>query len=130
MVSHPTNDYHFALRRTGPFAFLCLLSLLTYLFLPLVYFSHFSDLSPTASYENPGPGPAVSVCHSAQLPHDSGNCPICQAASSFQDYGCFSLPQVPDYPSLDRLASFIRPTCSIAPRHLLVSGTRAPPICL
>lgn len=131
MKSHP--NWAFVHKQSSLLSLLCLVVLLPYLLLPAIYYGHLTEQFLSASHEDPRAGPLAIGSYPEKLSepcHDSNSCPICQAASSFQDYGFFSLPQVPASATQVRIAAFISPTFIIANYDFLVSGPRAPPISL
>lgn len=133
MESHPNCDFHFVHRQPSLVSFLCLFVFLPYLLLPTVYYSHLTAAFLPASQEDPRAGPLAIGTHPKKSPgpyQDSNSCPICRAASSFQDYGFFSLPQAMECPTPVWLAAFISPTPGIANPDSWVSGPRAPPVSL
>jgi hypothetical protein len=129
MKSHPNRA--FVYRQPSLLSHLCLVVFLSYLLLPAVYYSHLTTAFLPAFHGDPRAGPLTIGTHPEKPPepyHDSGSCPICRAASSFQDYGFFSLHQFTDCATQVRLAALISPTPSIANSDFLVSGPRAPPV--
>jgi hypothetical protein len=133
MESQPHRGFHFAHRQPSLLSFLCLVVFLPYLLLPAVYYSHLTAALLPAFHEDPRAGPPAIGTHPEKPPgpyHDSNSCPICRSASSFQDYGFFSLPQAPEGATRVWLAAFITPTPGIANSDFLVSGPRAPPVSL
>ncbi len=79
-------------------ALLSLATLLSHFLLPLVFYVHLTKPpAVSATQFNAGPAPSLSQTEgSFPTPHDANNCPICQAASSFQHYACYALPPVPE----------------------------------
>jgi hypothetical protein len=124
MGIHPNDGRHVASRLIYLYGSLCLLALLPYFILSLTYYVHLTLLSPAVSSPAPRAGPTVAARQAEipPFPHDLGTCPICQAASSCQDYGKFSFHQVPDCASPARLTAFTYPFQSIAIWGLWVSG--------
>jgi hypothetical protein len=130
MASHPQTVGRFVGRPAVLLSLLGLFALLQYLFLPLIYYSHFSVSFLSASYENPQAGPRIDATQPTKpfSSHESRNCPICQASSDFQDYGLCSLHRVPDCASLVLVVTFIDGTSARGNCGFMVAGTRAPPI--
>ena len=131
MENHPKSA--FAHTQSSLPAFLCLLVLLPYLLLPVVFYSHLRLAFLPASQGDPRAGlPAIGTDpkKSPQPYHDGNTCPICRAASGFQDNGFFSWSQVPDCASPVRLAACINSPPSLADGYFGVSGPRAPPVSL
>jgi hypothetical protein len=123
-----------AARETRSRSCLCLLVLLPYLLLPLIYYNHLTGntSSPVCLIEGPQ-GRGSIFWEKAEKPvgpHDDKSCPLCRAASHFQDYGFTAAIPAPDHPSLVQLYLCSNHPSRIANLHLLVSGPRAPPVAL
>jgi hypothetical protein len=131
MESHPKSA--FVHRQPSLPALLCLFVLLPYLLLPVVFYGHLSGAFFLASQADTRAGlPAIGT-HPEKSPqpyHPGNTCPVCRAASSFDDYGYFSWSQVPDCASPVRLTAFINAPPSRSDGYLWVSGPRAPPVSL
>jgi hypothetical protein len=131
MENHPKSAL--VCRQPSLLSLLCLVVFLPYLLLPAIYYSHLTAALLAAFHEDPRAGPLAMGTHPEKPPgpdHDSNSCPICRAASSFQDYGFFALPQTPEGATPVWLAVFINPSPRIADSDFLVSGPRAPPVSL
>ena len=116
--------------RTG-FLF-CLFALLPYLLLPLIYYDHLTGTQDSLGYsiaapQNRAPVMGGHVATPLRPGHDPA-CPICGGASHFQDYGIAAVVLAPDLPCLARLSPLGNHYCRIAHLHLLVSGSRGPPV--
>ncbi len=129
MESHPNRAcVH---RQPSLLPLLCLVVFLPYLLLPAVYYGHLTAAFLPAFQGDPRAGPPAIGPHTEKPPgpyHDSDSCPICRAASSLQDYGFFSFPQLAECATQVRLAAHIGPIPIIANPDFLVSGPRAPPV--
>jgi hypothetical protein len=133
MGRHQKNRRHSGgkLTRLGPPS--CFLAFLLYFLLPLIYYIHLTEFSLPASYGEPRAGPSIIWGNPEKPPspyHDNNSCPICQAASSCQDYTFFPILQNPDNASLVRLSSFKDPNPGISNFNFLVSRPRSPPVIL
>jgi hypothetical protein len=108
----------------------CLAALLLYLLLPFIYYDHLTKSSLPAANGDLKAGPLMILSHypKSSDPYPHNPCPICRASSSSQDYGLFTLLQAPDSAFLVQLSSFSNLAFSIVDIHLIVSGTRAPPV--
>lgn len=127
-----TSSYSNA--RETRFPLFCLFALLPYLLLPLIYYNHLTGNQDFPLYLMAGPESRAPVIwgHADQPmrpPHESA-CPICRAASHFQDYGVSAVVLTPDHPCLARLSPFSSYPSHIANLDELVSGPRAPPVSL
>lgn len=129
MAGQSTPDYQFGARRKSLAIILCLLPLLTYLNLSLAYFSRFSGVSASGSYENFGTGASVVAGHPAKPPTPCGspNRPIYLAESSFQDFAFVSSIQIPEHSSLGRIVALIPVTRFVINGGFRISPNRAPP---
>ncbi len=134
MESHANRGFRSVHQQPSLLSWLSLLVLLSYLLLPAVYYNHLTEAFPVPACQAQ---PAAGLLAIRTLPekspvpgHDPNNCPICRAASSFQDYGSFPGFQAPDGASPVRLTVFIDPTPSITDSDFWVSGPRAPPVSL
>jgi hypothetical protein len=129
MESHPKSPSFCG--QPSLLSLLCLAVFLSYLLLPAIYYRQLIAACLPVFQEDPGAGPLAIGTH-PEKPlgpyHGSDSYLICRAASSFQDYCFFSLPQVTNCATQVRLAAFISPTPAIAKSGLLVSGPRAPSI--
>ncbi len=131
MESHPKSAaVH---RQPSLLPLLCLIVFLPYLLLPAVYYGHLTAAFLPPFQEDPRAGPLAIGTHPEKPPepyHDSGSCPVCRAASSFHDYGCFPWTQAQEGPTPVWLVAVISPAPIIANPDFLVSGPRAPPVFL
>ena len=117
--------------RPGPLgSLLALVALLLYFLLPLLYYGHLANSPlPAASPDLKTAQPVVESQPQDPAPfHDRNTCPICQAASTFQDYGSSPSFHAPDssFPvgllaDRDSTAGF---ACLISPTR----ASRAPPV--
>jgi hypothetical protein len=123
-----------AARETRSRSGLCLLVLLPYLLLPLIYYNHLAGNagSPFSHIEGPhGLGSILwGKAAKAVPPNHDQSCPLCRAASSLEDCGFTSMVPASDHPSLLRHYLFSHHPAEIANLYLQVSGPRAPPVVL
>ena len=97
MMNHWQIDGQFAIKQSCLVTLFGLFALLSYLLLPAVYYSHLTAAIFPATFEHIRAGPLAIGIYPENPPdpcHESNSCTICQAVSSFRDYGFFSLPQV------------------------------------
>ena len=108
----------------------CLLALLQYFLVPLLYYSHLPQkvsLLALSGYTRAGPLTIGSPPAGPLPSHDGNNCPICLAASSWQDYGLSSSPRGPAAAPLAEFLSGSDPPASFSLFQMLVSVPRGPP---
>lgn len=106
------------------------LALLANFLLPLIYYGHLTSFSLPASSGDPRAGPPITLSHPEKplFPYHDNLCPICQAASSFQDYGFLPVLPLPDSAALVGLLPCRDRTQGITNLAQLVSRPRGPPI--
>ena len=117
--------------RPSRFGFLLgLAALLFYFFLPLFFYGHLTNFSPAAVS-----GAAKTTSSAIEgrtqepgLPHDSNSCPICRAASHFQDYELSLSFQAPDGSALVGPLSERYGSSGLDRADGLTPLTRAPPV--
>jgi hypothetical protein len=132
MVSHPKSLGHLLGRPAVHLTLLGLFALLQYLFLPLVYYSHFNQSCLSAFSETPQAGPGISASQPVKplSPNDRDHYPIYHDSSDFQDCGLFSLPRIPFCAYPVRVAVLISQPSATGNAGFMVAVTRAPPISL
>ncbi len=112
-------------------SWLCLFALLPYFLLPAVFYSHLTvELPPAAGAEVKGASTFIAGQPPTFHPEDNRNCPICRAASSFEDYGCLDLAQAPHDAAHFLGLSLTNPAPLISPCGLGMAASRAPPLYL
>jgi hypothetical protein len=113
-------------------SFLCLWALLPYFLLPAVFYSHLTVGLPPGAFVLCELESAVIKAHPQQpfCPEDSQNCPICRAASSFEDYGCGDLPLAPAAAARFLGLALTNGDHLVSHCDFWVSESRAPPLFL
>jgi hypothetical protein len=111
-------------------SFLGLAAFLPIFLLPLIYYGHLTNFSPLAvSRDLKTALPAIESRTEEPAPfHESKACPICQAASSFQDFGSFLSFDAPDGSTLLGPLSERYSSAGLAPADGLTLQSRAPPV--
>lgn len=121
------KHYEYGQSRLG--SLLSLSALLPYFFLPLVFFIHLTNYSFPAASADPGTGtPAIEArTQEPDLPHDSNTCPICRAASDFQNHGLFLSFHAPEGLALAGPLSGHYDSSGLAKADAPIWQSRAPP---
>ncbi len=108
---------------------LALLALLPYFLLPLIFYGHLTNSAFPAPPGIPRTGPPIIESQNKEpVPfHDNNSCPICRAASDFQDYGLHLAFQAPDS-AFVWLLSDRDGTVVFSKADFVTAPTRAPPV--
>jgi hypothetical protein len=109
---------------------LSLVALLLYFLLPAIYYVHLTGFPLPAESGGLKTGPPIFESRPGDpvTPHDSNACPICQAGSSFQDYGLFQAFHAPQGSALVGPWSDSHGTLGLAKLNVLNIASRAPPV--